>query len=383
VMLVYFMSKGIISFYQTGVVLSTPPIEHSEEYSRRCSIDPLPFHLRKNKELLCASSNQYVVHVGLVIEGEMLTRFIENLLEIGNFYCSTNAVHFETFTLSQMDYFEDHNLFPPHIDGWLLMGDHFELSRWDRIENRYGRIGLGSENCNNGWPSLSQINPPRFGLLTYGDCAIVDNVDFFVMPLGPLFEGARDFPFFQPNVIPIDERSIDLFGRFTITPQKPTRQVCLLTAQQHCFSNELTCKLGTDWTYFLPSILKDGNANFRQMENSRFVLCPSGYNFEQYRIWEAILAGAIPVIEDIPSGNFTSPAYGAEFLCRPSDIHYLLKETRAPVLFIQDWRDLPHLLARIRGKEQQLQDALVKWREPFFVHFKILLVELILKHFKK
>ncbi len=75
-------------------------------------------------------------------------------------------------------------------------------------------------------------------------------------------------------------------------------------------------------------------------------MCPGGNNPDQYRIWEAIMAGSIPVVEDpsmemksVPKGVFIHPRYGNMHNCRPSDTHALLKETNAPVFFVKDWRD--------------------------------------------
>jgi hypothetical protein len=66
-----------------------------------------------------------------------------------------------------------------------------------------------------------------------------------------------------------------------------------------------------------------------QLMKSKLTLCPSGNTPEQYRIWEAIIAGSIPVIEDpviVPGA--LHPAMGNSFGCMPDDIHRLLKVSR-------------------------------------------------------
>ncbi len=35
---------------------------------------------------------------------------------------------------------------------------------------------------------------------------------------------------------------------------------------------------------------------------SKFVLCPSGFSFDSFRVWETLLLGSIPVVESNPSG---------------------------------------------------------------------------------
>ena len=121
--------------------------------------------------------------------------------------------------------------------------------------------------------------------------------------------------------------------------------------------------------------------------DSKLTLCPSGKNPEQYRIWEAIMAGSIPVVED-PSGEmvpgtFVHPSYGTGFRCQVQDIHRLLKETAAPVLFVRDWAtDLPALLEQF-GTDEALQaraDALAAWYARFLTMLRSTLECQIRRH---
>ena len=89
------------------------------------------------------------------------------------------------------------------------------------------------------------------------------------------------------------------------------------------------------------------------LTSSTFTLCPAGKNPEQYRIWEAMMAGSIPIIED-PTVSMTPSmhsAYAASFRCTPLDVHRVLKKYKAPVIFIKDWRELPSLLNGMGEKE--------------------------------
>ena len=69
--------------------------------------------------------------------------------------------------------------------------------------------------------------------------------------------------------------------------------------------------------------------------NSDLTLCPVGKNAESYRIYEAMVFGSVPVLEDrvTPGQCDTTP-------------YRLLKELHAPVLYIKDWAELPALLTR-------------------------------------
>jgi hypothetical protein len=86
---------------------------------------------------------------------------------------------------------------------------------------------------------------------------------------------------------------------------------------------------------------------------STFTLCPAGKNPEQYRIWEAIMAGSIPIIErpHFPSQPELHPAYGAHMRCTDFDVHRVLRKYRAPVLYVEDWRQLPQLISSLSSHD--------------------------------
>ena len=73
------------------------------------------------------------------------------------------------------------------------------------------------------------------------------------------------------------------------------------------------------------------------LNSSDLTLCPAGFNTETYRVYEAISAGSIPVIEDTPSkGN-----------CDPVNGWRLLKKYNPPVIWVKNWtRDLGEILEK-------------------------------------
>jgi hypothetical protein len=147
------------------------------------------------------------------------------------------------------------------------------------------------------------------------------------------------------------------------------------------------------------------------LRDSVYTLAPAGKNPEQYRVYEAIMAGSIPIVEtpaffadaaalapdvrndpivgdeatvasagvsrtagvaaavrgagraalpvaasvDVDYASYAhtiplQPSYGGIWRCRDRSIHAFLLATDAPVLYVHDWRrDLPPLLAAERS----------------------------------
>lgn len=88
------------------------------------------------------------------------------------------------------------------------------------------------------------------------------------------------------------------------------------------------------------------------MQDSVFVLCPKGHSVEQFRLYEAIEAGAIPVLEDTAVARSTLPP---EYFS-------------SGMLFVTDWADAPEaMLASLADPAAVTarQTALVAWYERF------------------
>ncbi len=203
-----------------------------------------------------------------------------------------------------------------------------------------GMIMLGGEACRVGsfWNADVSL---KFTFLTYGDCTLVDNKRFFVWPLGP-----STFYGFPPRIeksllLSSNQRPLLLNLMASISERKPTRMQALMAAEEICQHHR--CQLSqTNMLFKIAESLDralwwTSATNFRsyfasdqylqQLMQSKLTLCPSGNTPEQYRIWEAIIAGSIPVVEDPPfeQGHSLHPAFGNNFGCRSDDIHRLLK----------------------------------------------------------
>ncbi|GMF51641.1 unnamed protein product [Phytophthora fragariaefolia] len=244
------------------------------------------------------------------------------------------------------------------------------------LEPRVGFLTLANENCNNPAPERFLGNKAiRFGLLPYGDCALVDGQRFSSLPLGPSFE--HGFPLNAHHLNPPPPLATDIGRKFLLnlmvswTVEKPTRVQAMMASLQVCTELERTARansrrcvvehndmlfkvlqavdkrLGTAWRWYLSAAPA---AYVSTLQQSVFTICPLGKNPEQYRIWEALSSGSIPIVEELPAqcqppGVFFHPAYPDSWRCVPEDVHGVLRRLNAPVLFVNDWkRDLPRLM---------------------------------------
>ena len=97
--------------------------------------------------------------------------------------------------------------------------------------------------------------------------------------------------------------------------------------------------------------------------NSDLTLCPVGMNAESYRIYEAMVFGSVPVLEDqVTPGQCDATAFR------------LLKQLRAPVLYVKDWTELPALITReaaISAAEiVARRQRVVQWYREFKANMK-------------
>ena len=116
------------------------------------------------------------------------------------------------------------------------------------------------------------------------------------------------------------------------------------------------------------------------LSQSDLTLNPVGQNTECYRIYEAISYGSIPVIEDVMTpGNCGKSQSSNVFPLR------LLKEMKAPVIFIKDWSELTEILLKEKtlrhsDKVKRRRNVLL-WYESFKSQLREKMVRAINKHF--
>lgn len=227
----------------------------------------------------------------------------------------------------------------------LIVGSHFHQEFLSQVPDdmSVGSITQGSENCRN-IPAPQRL---KFSFLTYGDCTNVDNRRIFHWPLGS--SASYGFPkrIDPSHLVPADKRPLVLNLMVTMSKRKPTRMQALMAAEAACAElGEHRCQLTRTnmllklaefvdtelpWSVTnLQSYFPSDNTYPQKLMASQLTLCPSGNTPEQYRIWEAIAAGSIPVVEDPPfeQGRSLHPAFGNEFGCVASDIHKFLRVRR-------------------------------------------------------
>lgn len=256
---------------------------------------------------------------------------------------------------------------------------------------RVGFLTMSKESCNNPNPERFLDNAAiKFGLIPYGDCALVDGKRFASLPLGPSFE--HGFPLNAHRLNPPRPLATGIGRRFLLnlmvswTIEKPTRVQAMMTALQVCGdlesvtrANTRRCvvehndmlfkvlqavdkRMGTAWRWYLSAAPA---AYVSTLQQSVFTICPLGKNPEQYRIWEALSSGSIPIVEELPAqcqppGVFYHPAYPDSWRCVPEDVHGVLRRLHAPVLFVSDWRrDLPRLMNQYFKKANENGDNLL------------------------
>ncbi|RXG55933.1 hypothetical protein Avbf_11558 [Armadillidium vulgare] len=195
-------------------------------------------------------------------------------------------------------------------------------------------IMLGNENCNNGWiDDYLFPNGPIYGVfLTYDDPSIDEKVKF-QWPLG--VATYRHFPLFNLNETAIMQSRKFLCNLQATNYANSSRSELFSvlksseTAQKHCKIEERK-----QWqSHETP---ESSTAYTGILLHSDLTLCPAGINTETYRVYEALAAGSIPVVEDTPSKGSCDKAIGWR----------LLKEMKAPVIWTEDWNDLDRLLRR-------------------------------------
>lgn len=116
---------------------------------------------------------------------------------------------------------------------------------------------------------------------------------------------------------------------------------------------------------WLPKESADSRDDYlRALAQSDMTLNPVGQNTECYRIYEAMSYGSIPVVEDaMTPGQCGASKSSANFPLR------LLKQYKAPVIYVKNWSELAGLLKNERQLTQQQKAArrreIIRWYENF------------------
>ena len=137
----------------------------------------------------------------------------------------------------------------------------------------------------------------------------------------------------------------------------------------------LTDPANADWncvvaarTQWQPSETDESKAQYQDvLKTADFTLCPAGLNVEAYRIYEAMSYGSVPILQRqaaIAAGTLQDDLYQC------GTAHQLLKESDAPVVWLEDWSQLPAMLKRLAAESEQetFQRRSVACLEPISLH---------------
>ncbi|KAK3100987.1 hypothetical protein FSP39_000027 [Pinctada imbricata] len=118
----------------------------------------------------------------------------------------------------------------------------------------------------------------------------------------------------------------------------------------------------------------------KALSESDLTLNPVGQNTECYRIYEAMSYGSVPVIEDV----MTSGHCGNSSISQKSPLR-LLKEEKAPVIYVKDWKEIDRILEKETTLTQEYKTRRrrdnVLWYESFKSKMRERFVRILQKHF--
>lgn len=263
-------------------------------------------------------------------------------------------------------------------------GHHFSTMSFN-----VGIILLGSESCFNSWilPFLSSSGGPiKFLFITY-DWKMVDNSEIFQWPLG--VATYRNFP---PSH---DEPVEQLVNRHRPYACNFLGTVYSNSSREEVIStisliNEVYSREESSPPCFLrgrkkwaPSETKESlGVYIEAIKSSDLTLNPIGMNHECYRIYEAMQFGSTPVLEE----NL-SHVQGKKTSCDHSSVYRLLKEFKAPAVYVSNWTtELTSLIHRevhgvSREEKVERRKRVIDWYSHFRREMRDRLVKVIKEKF--
>lgn len=252
-----------------------------------------------------------------------------------------------------------------------------------------------------------------WSFVSFFDCAAVDNERVFQRPIGAITAAAGAVAEAEragtlPRAPPAAQRRYDVAYLASITRNREgrveafdaARDVCADSRTGECFLRLTGEFLAHEAASALSGLVyaspEDGkwlkewaartqfptSAYMGVLRDARFVLCPAGHNPESYRIYEAIAAGAVPVVHDT---CWVRSDVANELQCACTGGLAFLRDTGAPFPILTDWRDLseallPYLTDPARMEE--LQRATQQWRGQFAGYYRRLIVANMLRRYR-
>ena len=159
------------------------------------------------------------------------------------------------------------------------------------------------------------------------------------------------------------------------------------TTQSHNFKYQTTFIVNFSFFFlnlffrWLPKETDDSREDYlRALAQSDLTLSPVGVNTECYRIYEALSYGSLPVIEDRMTPGNCGPSVASKNIPLR-----LLKEAKAPLLFVKDWSELPAILEKEAAMSQKQKANrrrhFIQWYEDFKSKMRDILVRTLQEKF--
>ncbi|KAL1110581.1 hypothetical protein AAG570_008109, partial [Ranatra chinensis] len=226
---------------------------------------------------------------------------------------------------------------------------------------------LGNEQCDNDWikPYMRSNGGLVDVLFLVYDSPVVNNNDVYQWPLG--VATYRNFPLLEETSVNIANNRTYKCNFVGTIYENSTREVMIDSLSKYkgqCFVDVRYKWLPMETEHSLKRYLST-------LMKSDLTLSPVGKNPECYRIYEALSCGSVPIIEDkIMTGSCSSP-------------FRLLKEYKAPVIFINKWEELIPILTsehkrpffEIVGRRKKV----ISW----YTHFRSTMARLFAKTIRK
>ncbi|GAB1603355.1 ribitol-5-phosphate xylosyltransferase 1-like [Argonauta hians] len=239
-------------------------------------------------------------------------------------------------------------------------------------------ILLGNEQCNNEWiKSYLHLRggPVQFVFLVY-DSPDIDDQNFYQWPLG--VATYRDFPKVDSAHLPVETHRKYLCNFLGTIYPNSSRETLIETLKSSQHGKQCYFRTRQEWS---PKETEDSREDYlRSLAQSDLTLSPVGVNSECYRIYEALSYGSLPVVEDVmTSGNCGHSVSSKNIPLR------LLKQNKAPFIYIKHWSELPALLEK-EAAMSQVQKAnrrrhFIQWYEDFKSRMRDVLVRTLQEKF--
>eukprot|EP00050_Salpingoeca_kvevrii_P009771 m.4693 g.4693 ORF g.4693 m.4693 type:complete len:561 (-) comp2445_c0_seq1:43-1725(-) len=233
-----------------------------------------------------------------------------------------------------------------------------EISRWGlsgRKNSHWGPHGPGEllDTDANGTIILPEVIPPFFKQYYSKQHVAAFGRNIRYMPLG----SREEFPDIdRTQLVPAPRRRY--LCNLMVAPTHHRRRYLLelLMGETVLDKDKVFLHMAQHWDANLDNPVSDYlNASTYQerLLESVFTLCPKGHSIEQYRIYEAIESGSIPVMER--EGTYAEERLPPEYFS-------------SPMLFVDDWAQVPQVLSDLARDPLALlqrQVDMLAWYDHF------------------